>query len=124
MFHIPVPPTAIVCPAPVVTDGDSIRCGKVRLRLLGIDAPEMHACPKYRVCVPGDPAASRAALQAAVSAGPITYRPLKTDRYGRLIALVWAGSTNLSCWQLRGGHAQYIAKWDIARRVYVGCHLK
>jgi len=25
---------------------------------------------------------------------------------------VWAGSVNLSCWQLRRGHAAYVSRWE------------
>ena len=36
MIDAPVP-----CPSAYVVDGDSLRCGSVRVRLLGIDAPEL-----------------------------------------------------------------------------------
>ena len=42
-----------------VTDGDTIRCGDERIRLLAIDAPEMGGrCRKGRQCVAGSPLAS------------------------------------------------------------------
>jgi endonuclease YncB( thermonuclease family) len=44
--------------------------------------------------------------------GPISYQPITVDRYGRTVAVVWAGRLNLSCWQLRQGQAIYKANWD------------
>jgi endonuclease YncB( thermonuclease family) len=39
-----------------VTDGDTIRCNGERIRLLGIDTPELPGhCRKGRDCVSGDP---------------------------------------------------------------------
>lgn len=38
----------VPCSNPQVHDGDSIRCGKERIRLASIDAPEMPDSPKCR----------------------------------------------------------------------------
>src|ERR1700712_1173347 len=47
-----------------VVDGDTLRCGNERVRLLGIDAPELPGhCRIGRACAPGDPYASTASLQ-------------------------------------------------------------
>jgi len=100
------------CVAPIVVDGDTLRCGGNRLRLLGIDAPELHGCPKWRTCVSGDGDASRRSLFAAVRLGTIRYKIVTTDRFGRKVVMAWAGRTNLSCWQLQHGQAVYKAHWD------------
>lgn len=105
-------PAVIQCPSAYVVDGDSLRCGPERLRLLGIDAPELHGCPRWRTCVPGDGGESRASLQQAVGGAPIRYRFITRDRFGRAIVAAWAGSINLSCWQLRHGQAVYKPNWD------------
>jgi endonuclease YncB( thermonuclease family) len=110
-----------VCEAPVVTDGDSIRCGDGRrLRLLGIDAPEMGACPRQRVCVVGSGPASKASLLRAAR-GTVTYRPIKLDRYSRTIAVVYANGINLSCAQLAVGQAEYKPAWDDGRIIGREC---
>jgi endonuclease YncB( thermonuclease family) len=109
------------CPAPRVVDGDTLRCGRERVRLLGIDAPELHSCPRNRVCVAGDAVASKLSLRQAISAGPVHYMVVKRDRYGRAVAVVQAGNLNLSCWQLSQRQAQYIAKWDDGRRIGRAC---
>lgn len=100
------------CPAPYVVDGDSLRCGHERLRLLGIDAPELHGCPKWRRCVGGDGEASKRSLAAALKLGPFRYRVMMHDRFGRSVVAAWASSTNLSCWQIGRSHAVYKPRWD------------
>jgi endonuclease YncB( thermonuclease family) len=101
------------CPAPRVVDGDTIRCGSERVRLLGIDAPELPGhCARYRRCVAGNPYRSTDSLRQAVRSGPVRYRTIKRDRYGRAVADVHAGNVDLSCWQLQQGAAEYISKWD------------
>ncbi|MBP6031233.1 MAG: thermonuclease family protein [Sphingobium sp.] len=94
-------------------DGDTLRCGAERIRLSGIDAPELPGhCARRRACAPGDPHASKAALARLMRGRAITLRRLGTDHYGRTLALVYADGVNLSCAQLRAGHAVHVAKWD------------
>jgi endonuclease YncB( thermonuclease family) len=109
------------CPSVHVVDGDTLRCGEERLRLLGIDAPELGRCPRRRVCAPGDGKASKASLAEAVRLGPVRYRPVTVDRYGRQVAIVWAGEINLSCWQLRHEQAVYKPRWDNGHLVERAC---
>ena len=112
----------IDCPVVIVVDGDSLRCGTERLRLLGIDAPELNGCRPGRQCVSGDGKAALRSLEAAVRKhGPFRYERIGKDRYGRTLAMAWAGSTNLACWQLRRGYAAYVAKWDDGRMVARAC---
>lgn len=108
------PPAIIECLAPRIVDGDTVACqGTGRVRLLGIDAPEMPGhCRRGRVCVPGDPITSKASLAAALTLGPIRFEQVTTDRYGRAVGIVWAGNVNTSCWQLRRGQAVYRKDWD------------
>jgi len=109
------------CPRPRVVDGDTLRCGKERVRLLGVDAPELHGCGRGRTCVAGDPVRSRRSLEKGARLGPVSYQVIKRDRYGRAIAVAWAGKVNLSCWQLRRNEAVYVRRWDEGRRVARGC---
>lgn len=66
-----------------VVDGDTFRLGPRRIRVQGIDAPEVHGhCPAETM------AAARAtrALQAWLNAGPFLLDPpdaVQRDRYGR-----------------------------------------
>ncbi len=102
-------------------DGDTLRCGRERIRLLGIDAPEMPGhCRQGRRCVPGDPFASRASLAKAMS-GPLAIERVGADRYGRTLGLVRGPGGDLSCWQLRSGQARYRADWDDGRALARRC---
>jgi len=109
------------CPSAYVVDGDTLRCGHTRVRLLGIDAPEIGSCPRWRICVEGDAQASKRSLIDAVHHGPVRYQSITTDRFGRKVAIVWAGSVNLSCWQLRQGQAVYKPKWDNGHAIARAC---
>jgi endonuclease YncB( thermonuclease family) len=104
-----------------VTDGDTIRCNSERIRLLGIDAPELPGhCRKGRACVAGDPYASTQSLADAL-AGTIHISRAGQDRYGRTLATLFSDKGNLSCWQLKHGQAVYKARWDNGGRVIRTC---
>jgi len=105
-------PAIVDCPSAYVVDGDSLRCGSERLRLLGIDAPELHGCPSWRTCVSGDGEAAKESLQDAVGSGRVRYRFVTRDRFGRAVVMAWVGRINLSCWQLQRGAAVYKPGWD------------
>lgn len=68
----------------VATDGDSLRCGRERIRLAGLDAPELRGrCAREQRLA----RAARDRLQALVANGA-TIRSLGADRYGRTLARV------------------------------------
>lgn len=94
-------------------DGDTLRCGAERVRLIGIDAPELPGhCAGARRCAPGDPWASKAALEQQVRGRWVRLDRRGTDHYGRTLAYPYVGALNLSCAQLRGGFAVYKRNWD------------
>lgn len=104
-----------------VTDGDTIKCNGERIRLLGIDAPEMPGhCRVGRDCVPGDPYASTSNLAKAMSSD-LTIDRVDTDHYGRTLAMVAGSKGDLSCWQLEHNHAIYKPQWDNELRVARAC---
>src|SRR3954463_8292174 len=93
----PAPPTGELhaCRA---TDGDTIRCGSERIRLLAIDAPEMPGhCRRGRMCAPGDPYAAKAALERDLRQGRITTERIRIGAWGRTDAIVRVNGINLSC---------------------------
>ncbi len=103
-------------------DGDTIRCGGERIRLQGIDAPEMQGhCQQGRRCAPGDPIASKQSLARAMQSGPIRIERTGTDRYGRTLGMVRAGGVDLSCWQLAYRQAIYKPQWDAGGMVARSC---
>ncbi len=96
-----------VCQAPVATDGEA-------------SAVANCACACSASMRPRSGPASKASLSRAIR-GTVRYRPVKLDRYGRTIAVVYAGSINLSCYQIRAGQAAYVGNWDDGRIVAQEC---
>ena len=69
------------------SDGDSFRLGEDRVRLLGLDAPEL-----AQLCTRSDGSdwpcgrAARDRMAALLSSGPVDCIPEDKDQYGRLLA--------------------------------------
>ena len=102
---------ALTC---IAVDGDTLRCGAERVRLIGIDAPEMPGhCQPGRRCAPGDGAASKAALQRLIAGRRVELERQGVDHYGRTLAQAFAGGVNLACAQLAAGQAIYVERWDV-----------
>ncbi|MCG7349276.1 thermonuclease family protein [Sphingomonas sp. ACRSK] len=108
----------------VAIDGDTLRCGRERIRLLGIDAPELPGhCRSGRRCAKGDPQASKESLAAAIE-GKATIERRGRDRYGRTLARVRVNGVDLSCYQLRAKAAAYVPKWDTGKVIARRCALR
>lgn len=104
-----------------VTDGDTIRCGDERIRLLGIDAPELAGhCRAGRHCAPGNGETSKESLAGAM-AGTMKITRYGTDHYGRTLAMIEGPEGDLSCFQLRAHEAVYKPKWDDGAHVAAEC---
>ena len=100
------PGAALECQSPYITDGDTLHCAGARVRLLGIDAPELPGhCRRGRQCVEGDPFAARDYL-VALTRTTVVCIPQALDRYGRTLARCSANGVDLSCAMLRSGHAE------------------
>jgi len=98
--------TDFACSSVRVLDGDTFDCGSTRVRLHGIDAPELEGhCRPGRPCAPGDAHASTAHLRQLVSGVRVQCRQTDTDVYGRAVARCTAADTDLSCAQIDGGYA-------------------
>jgi endonuclease YncB( thermonuclease family) len=111
---------ALTC---IVVDGDTLRCQGERVRLLGIDAPELPGhCRRGRHCAPGDAQVSKRHLRDLVDGRPVRLERVGVDHYGRTLAVARAGGINLSCAQLAAGRAIYVAKWDNGSRIAEACH--
>jgi len=78
-----------------VHDGDTIRCGRERVRISDIDAPELPDSPKcegyrsrYAWCDYQAGYAARDALRGFLISGQVTVIRQGQDKYGRTLALV------------------------------------
>jgi endonuclease YncB( thermonuclease family) len=95
-----LPPPAIICERPWVSDGDTLSCRNlpVRIRMIGIDAPELPGhCNAGRHCTPGNGYASKQVLIGLVRSGPVQVRRQGFDGYGRILARVSVNGVDLSC---------------------------
>lgn len=89
-----------------VTDGDTFRCGDTRVRMYGIDAPELEGhCRVGRTCVGGDPIASTRNLERLMAGRQVACKSIDVDRYGRTVGRCFANDIDLSCAQIEGGFA-------------------
>lgn len=112
-------PAAIICEAPYVIDGDSIRCANLgEIRLLGIDAADYRRsrpCTGHfgdHVCNDRSARLAKWSLAEGIKLGPVTVEQVTRDRYRRIVGLVSAGGNDMSCWQLQRGTVRYIVKYD------------
>ncbi len=121
-------PLILACIAAAAIDGDSIRCKNVgQVRLLGIDAPDRTSSRPCRegfgnhVCDDDLARRGKIAMQQALSLGPVRIEPVGKDRYGRTLAIAYAGSVNLNCRMLRVPGVRYIPRYDNGGRVAKAC---
>jgi len=90
-----------------ISDGDSLRSGKLRIRLFGIDAPE-----KKQKCTTADGLqwscgiAAQKALKRMIETVPqISCNLMDVDRYSRLVMRCYAGETDVAAALVRAGLA-------------------
>ena len=110
--------------AAVAMDGDSLRVAGEEIRLIGIDAPELH-----QTCiVSGRPTScgreSLAALRSLLAGGLATCVGSERDRYGRLLAHCRVRGVDVGATMVREGRAvafgAYQAEEAEARARYAG----
>lgn len=87
---------------PRVIDGDTIRIGRSRIRLFGMDAPEMSQAGG---------AQSRDHLSRLIEGRIVVAQPVAIDVYKRLVARVWLGGTDISAKMVLDGYAIAMQDW-------------
>lgn len=98
-----------------VGDGDSLRLSGVRIRLEGIDAPELdQRCTRNGVVYPCGREA-RAALQSMIEGAVITCRGRRHDRYDRLLARCTARETDINRAMVEAGWAVAYGDYEHAQ---------
>lgn len=111
-----------------VVDGDTINLGEKRIRLFGIDAPEIS-----QQCLVGGLANScgvlaRNVLVGFVAGAEVRCEQVDIDRYGRDVSRCYADGYDLSAAMVSAGQAvayrqfsaEYISEEDSARRLKRG----
>ena len=106
-----------------ISDGDSLRSGKLRIRLFGIDAPE-----KTQHCTDANGAkwacgtVAQKALEALVASAPqLQCDLIDVDRYSRVVMRCFAGKTDLGAALVRAGLAlayrQYSSNYNVDEEI-------
>ena len=72
--------------ATCVVDGDTIRANRERIRLIGVDTPELRPTSVCRVHEKRLAILATERLQALLRLGRVTIEPDGTDRFGRTLA--------------------------------------
>jgi len=88
---------------PAVSDGDSLTVGAERIRILGVDTPEI-ACQCERECRAARDA--KAFTEKAISSGRVEIERTGRDRYGRTLARVYVDGNDLAALIIAAGHGR------------------
>ena len=88
-----------------VIDGDTLDLAGRRIRLAGMDAPELAQTCDVRGEHVRCGEVARAALVGMVGTRPVSCRAQGRDRYGRILAVCEAGERDLGRWLVRQGYA-------------------
>ena len=90
-----------------VSDGDSLRSGDLRIRLFGIDAPELkQQCKDQNGVLWSCGAAAQHQLMALIRENKELRCNLRdVDRYGRLVMQCFTGSIDIGAAMVQSGHA-------------------
>ena len=97
LLLLPLPANADITGKARVVDGDTIHIGDTKIRLHGIDAPEMkQTCHtskgKEQMCG----VLAKQALERLVKGQDVTCKGDTRDRYKRLIAVCYVGPLNIN----------------------------
>lgn len=97
-----------------VADGDTLRVGATRVRLLGVDAPELsQRCgDDGRKVACGAMAAEW--LRRRVAGRPITCQAVEIDRYGRSVAICRVGGGDVGAAIVEAGWATAYRRYSMA----------
>jgi micrococcal nuclease len=91
-----------------VVDGDTVARGKQRMRILGIDAPELRGgtCPAVEHAKGRD--AKQYLANLLSSSDRVTVRRYKRqrDRYGRDVVQIWVNGRSVAGQMIKAGHAK------------------
>ena len=94
-----------------IIDGDTIHIGKNKIRLYGIDAPEINQTCAIEKIIWKCGIDSSQALESIISEKEVECEIVDIDRYKRFVAICFVKNINLSQYMVKNG-------WAIAYRYY------
>lgn len=95
----------------IVVDGDTIRLDGEKIRLWGVNAPEMSTTEGEK---------AKAYLEKYLADKDVVCYPTSVDRYGRTVAMCYVGNTDIACHMVNRGHAE---DWPMfSDGYYKGCN--
>jgi endonuclease YncB( thermonuclease family) len=95
----------------IIIDGDTIHIGKNKIRLYGIDAPEIKQTCTINKIIWECGIDSSQALKNIISENEVQCEIMDIDRYRRFVAICFVKNINLSQYMVQNG-------WAIAYRYY------
>jgi len=101
---------ALACYSPAISDGDTFRCAGERVRLYGVDAPEIRHGKK-----PAQPYAYDAQERLReLTRGPVTceFAGNRQDRYGRLVMRCGGVVPDIGAQMAREGLARDLPRYS------------
>ena len=109
-------------------DGDTLKMGDVRIRLWGVDAPEMRQSCRAEGLTWNCGGLAMAALRSRAT--ELECRPKGRDGYGRLLAVCFNGGADVNAWMVSEGWAlayrrqskEYLGHEEEARAGRKGIH--
>jgi endonuclease YncB( thermonuclease family) len=110
-------PSSVVTGAATVVDGDTLNVGQTRIRLEGIDAPEIgQTCGRRWVGTWACGTAARDALEKMVGTSTVSCTVTGQDLYGRALGQCTVAGRDLNAEMVRTGFAWAFVKYS---RAYV-----
>jgi endonuclease YncB( thermonuclease family) len=79
-----------------IVDGDTFHLQGEKIRLWGVDAPEISTQAGVD---------AKDYLSYLLSSGEVLCLPVDTDKYSRTVAQCWVGETDVACEMVKAGHA-------------------
>ena len=99
-----------------ITDGDSLRAGDIRIRLHGIDAPEIKQLCSHKGPYPCGRQSHQFLVDMLGSGAELICDHLDTDRYGRLVMRCYHRGLDIAAAMVRSG-------WALAYRRYASDYI-
>jgi endonuclease YncB( thermonuclease family) len=116
LLLLPAPKTAARAPlsGPArVVDGDTLDIGARRVRLEGIDAPEMaQSCSRRLGGIWACGRSAASALERLIGQQRIDCQDRGTDKYGRTLGVCFLGRRDINAWMVREGYAWAFVKYS------------